>query len=45
MWNMLDNNQEQLNIKRAEKMKSASKALLLVAKRGGGVRYKGANDR
>ncbi|RHZ10391.1 hypothetical protein DYB26_005464 [Aphanomyces astaci] len=32
MWNMLDNNQEQLNMKRAEKTKSASQALSLLAK-------------
>ncbi|KAH9124032.1 hypothetical protein AeMF1_005128 [Aphanomyces euteiches] len=32
MWNMLDNNQEQLNMKRAEKTKSASQALTLLAK-------------
>ncbi|KDO21505.1 hypothetical protein SPRG_12469 [Saprolegnia parasitica CBS 223.65] len=32
MWNMLDNNQEQLNMKRAEKIKSASQALSILAR-------------
>ncbi|OQS04980.1 serine/threonine-protein phosphatase [Thraustotheca clavata] len=32
MWNMLDNNQEQLQMKRAEKIKSASQALSILAR-------------
>lgn len=31
-WNLLDNNQEQLNLKRAERIRSAEHTLALLAK-------------